>query len=482
MAFTDRLANRGSVSTGYDIEHSVMLDGAGPDEMHFTTDNSSSDHDKGTFSFWWKRGLRGHISPMQINDFAAPYHAGMYWQSGTGNLADRLFMDHKDNTSNWTSWMRQFRDHAAWYHFVVRVDTTLQTADDRIQLWINGVRETTFNTLDSYNSPPSQNDAHFWFDTGRKMTVGGVSSGDCYYADYNYIDGQSVAPTEFGEVDEDSGIWKPKKYGGTYGNNGFHLEFKGTGTNADSSGIGADTSGNGHHMTLINVDTSNKATDTPTNNFTTWQNNVLFNVESDNVTLYDGNTRLTRAGGTGWTTAYNTMAPSAGKWYFEVLVPETDIKNAVGVTPRSKVNVTDRNNYYLGQTSGDGTVGKHFDGGSVYQNGSGTSSTDIAEDDIIGVAMDLDNNKVHFSVNNSWTNSSDPANNTNGFSLLDEPYFFGYTTYDPNKTNHKTNLGGYTTMTVSSAENDANGYGNFEYAPPSGYYALCTKNLAEYGG
>ena len=82
-------------------------------------------------------------------------------------------------------------------------------------------------------------------------------------------------------------------------------------------------------MTLINVDTSNKATDTTTNNFTTWQNNVLFNVESDNVTLYDGNTRLTRAGGTGWTTAYNTMAPSAGKWYFEVLVPETDIKNAV---------------------------------------------------------------------------------------------------------------------------------------------------------
>ena len=116
MAFTDRLANRGSISTGFDLENAIFLDAAIPDEMHFTTDNDSYDHDKGTFSFWWKRGAIGHISPMQINEVGGVYAAGMYWQAGTGNLADRLYMSHKDNTSHWTSWMRQFRDHNAWYH------------------------------------------------------------------------------------------------------------------------------------------------------------------------------------------------------------------------------------------------------------------------------------------------------------------------------------------------------------------------------
>ena len=222
--------------------------------------------------------------------------------------------------------------------------------------------------------------------------------------------------------------------------------------------------------------------DTPTNNFSTWQGGVLFNVAGDNPELYDGNTRLVRTSGTGWTTAYSSLAASGGKWYMEFLVPETDIQNAVGVVPVERTTQADRNNYYLGQTD-DGTVGKHTDGGSVYRAGSGTSSTDISADDIIGVAMDLENSKVHFSVNNTWTNSSDPANNTNGFALTSgAAYMWGYSTYNPNKTDNKSNMGGYTSMTISSAENDANGYGDFEYAPPSGYYALCTKNLAEFGG
>ena len=169
-------ANRGSVSTTYEIDNSIRLEAADPEELHYTTGSASSDHDKGTFAFWMKKGERGHFSPMQINDFAGPYHSGMYFQSGTGNLADRLYMSHKDNDNSWTSWDRKFRDHSAWYHIVVRVDTTLATADDRIQLWVNGVRETQFNTTGSYNSPPSQNDSHFWFESGRKMTVGGMLS------------------------------------------------------------------------------------------------------------------------------------------------------------------------------------------------------------------------------------------------------------------------------------------------------------------
>ena len=94
--------------------------------------------------------------------------------------------------------------------------------------------------------------------------------------------------------------------------------------------------------------------------------------------------------------------------------------------------------------------------------------------------MDCDNNKIHFANNGTYTNSSNPVNNTNGFTMVDDYVYFAHASNAGNKT-YKVNLGGYTTDTPSSAASDANGYGTFEYAPPTGYYALCTKNLAEYG-
>ena len=93
--------------------------------------------------------------------------------------------------------------------------------------------------------------------------------------------------------------------------------------------------------------------------------------------------------------------------------------------------------------------------------------------------MDCDNNKVHFAVNGSWTNSSDPANNTNGFAMTDDYQYFCVSSIGDRE--YRTNFGGYTTISISSAASDENGYGTFEYAPPSGFYSLCTKNLAEFG-
>ena len=94
--------------------------------------------------------------------------------------------------------------------------------------------------------------------------------------------------------------------------------------------------------------------------------------------------------------------------------------------------------------------------------------------------MDCDNNKVHFAVNGVYTNSSNPVNNTNGFAMLDDYQYFALATYIGSYA-LKANFGGYTTISISSAASDENGYGTFEYAPPSGYYALCTKNLEEFG-
>ena len=435
-----------------------------------------------------KRGERGHFSPMQINEFAAPYHAGMYLQSGTGNLADRLFMDHKDNTSNWTSWMRQFRDHSAWYHFVVRVDTTLATADDRIQLWINGVRETVFNTLDSYNSPPSQNDAHFWFDTGRKMTIGGVSSGSGYFADYHYIDGQSVAPSEFGEFDEDSGIWKPKKYGGSFGNNGFKLEFKETGTSANASGIGADTSGNGHHFTLTNIGAQNQTTDTPTNNFC-----VLNPAADDN---YDAPTGHLEMGGcrmqnnnNSWTTYLGTTPFSKGKWYWEA--EDIGVYTAFGI-----MNV-DRTHLLYEVSGAESVAYRGWSGGALARDGNDEVSRSLGAPDgnnwVWGFWIDMDNGK--FSVANRDGTTGTVIDEVDIGDCFDNgrmviPFIRQYNHTDLNinygqgRWRNDNTMGWYSNFSHNGYQDD-NGYGNFEYSPNANsksYYALCTKNLAEFGG
>ena len=138
--------------------------------------------------------------------------------------------------------------------------------------------------------------------------------------------------------------------------------------------------------------------------------------------------------------------------------------------------------YYLGaQANGDGGVGWYGSGSTVYHNGGYSSSTAADGGDIIGVAVDCDNDKVHFRVNATWTNSSDPSQgNSGGFAINDELTYIVLCSQPANRT-YKANFGGYTTISISSAQSDANGYGTFEHEPPTGYYALCTKNLAEYG-
>ena len=486
METNQRHFNRGSVSTGYEIETSVGIFGDNTDGQITQTGGDRKTH---TVSFWHKRAPEG--TQNDTGEGETGYSSNDLW--GTASEGDTLrFNDddlaffHEGGTGSSLQTNRKFRDYSAWYHFVVAIDTTQGTASNRIKIYVNGVQETSFST-ETY---PDEDDEFKLMQSGQVFHIAAGHIGTTtinglgYYADFIIVDGAAKAASDFGEFDEDSGIWKPKKYTGDFntgsGTNGAHYKFAGTAEGTGAGSTGLDSSGESNNMNFRNQ--KGGLPDTPTNNFSTWQGGVLFNVAGDNPELYDGNTRLVRTSGTGWTTAYSSLAASGGKWYMEFLVPETDIQNAVGVVPVERTTQADRNNYYLGQTD-DGTVGKHTDGGSVYRAGSGTSSTDISADDIIGVAMDLENSKVHFSVNNTWTNSSDPANNTNGFALTSgAAYMWGYSTYNPNKTDNKSNMGGYTSMTISSAENDANGYGDFEYAPPSGYYALCTKNLAEFGG
>jgi hypothetical protein len=203
----------------------------------------------------------------------------------------------------------------------------------------------------------------------------------------------------------------------------------------------------------------------------------------------EGGTRMLRPAGTGWTTHYANMAASSGKWYFEHESAGAN-NTMMGAIPVSGTtdNTSGRNNHYLGNVAGHG-IGYQFVDRYVYQNGSYAlnGGNNANSGNIVQVALDLDNGKIYFGLDNTWITAgtgANPSTGSNGNSLSgwssEQLWMFAGSTYNPN-VQQSTNFGGYTEMSISSAASDANGYGTFEYAPPTGFYALCTKNLAEYG-
>ena len=308
---------------------------------------------------------------------------------------------------------------------------------------------------------------------------------DGYIAEAVMIDGLQLTAASFGEFDEDSPtIWKPKDVSGlTFGNNGFYLDFK------DSANLGNDANG-GTDFTETNLAATDQTTDTPTNNFCTMNPLDNFYVAA---TFSEGNNQIVIASGTK-TYATGTMGVSAGKWYWEVEMDaysgSSDDYQAVGICDRvSTSNNTD--SYAAGYPANfvytsEGTFKE-----------SGTTNTiatvdSYAPNDIVGVALDLDNNKLYFSKNGTWQDSGDPTSGATGTGAMDviatshassSGFYFPLIGSDTTArgATWKCNFGGSPAFTVSSGNADGNGYGNFEYAVPANYYSINTKNLAEYG-
>jgi hypothetical protein len=349
----------------------------------------------------------------------------------------------------------------------VVVDSANATADDRVKIYLNGNQITSF----SIRINPSQNQDFILSTlttTGIGINtdqVGGVSRFNGYISEAIYIDNQALDPTSFGEFDEDSGIWKPIAYTGTFGTAGFYLEFK------DSSALGDDTSGNNNDFTVNNLTSIDQTTDTPTNNFAT--GNPL---EKDSPTYSNGN--LTSTSGS-WLVATSTIASSSGKYYFEVKSLTSGTQSMIGIVKTDDLALSSSSILFCGRT--ENSIG-YYHNGTKYINDVETSyGNSYTTNDIIGVAMDLDNLKLYFSKNGVWQNSGDPTSGATGTGAINIPsagfYHFAVST---NGSTSDANYGN-PPFTISSGNSDANGYGNFEYAVPSGYYALNTKNLAEYG-
>ena len=391
--------------------------------------------------------------------------------------------DHASDTNWHVKTNRVLRDPSAWFHIVAAFDSTQSTDSNRAKIYINGVQETSLAT----SNYPAQNEETFLnvnaaVSIGKtNYTTGGEFGG--YMCEFVFVDSQALDPTTFGEFDSDSpNIWKPKAIAiAPFGTNGFYLQFKQTGTSANSSGIGADTSGNDSHFTVNNLTAVDQSIDTCTNNFATL--NTLSAQTTSSQAFTDGNLTVTSSAGSGNLRQYNsTIAAATGKWYCEVKVVEVGgDAPGLGIIDPSKFVY---NSHIAGSNSGY----CYLYGGNKQYNGSGASYGDSwTTNDIIGIAMDLTNSKLYFSKNGTFQNSGDPTSGSTGtgsaYDIVSGVFYtFGGSNHDASTDPVYSWNFGSPSFTISSGNSDANGYGNFEYSVPSGYFSLCNKNLAEFGG
>ena len=308
----------------YEVERSIRNDqgtadvNSGSNFEH--TYSSASNQKTFTISVWVKKcNTPGNIGDDQYSIFST---GGGGSGAQNGNLFfyndDSLYFASQPQPSlnAYLITTRKFRDPSAWYHIVIAVDTTQATTSNRLKMYINGVQETSFSTA----TYPSQN-ADLQFNQAVRHRIGSNSLGsnlnstygnfNGYIAEFNFLDGYAYDPSYFGETDALTGQWNPKKYTGSYGTNGFYLNFSdNSGTTATT--LGKDSSGNGNNFTPNNFATSDAVKDSPTNNFCTF--NQLSNY--DGMTLAEGNLKATSS--SSWKQTRGTMGVSSGKWYFEI--------------------------------------------------------------------------------------------------------------------------------------------------------------------
>ena len=478
METLQRTANRGSVSTGFNIDNSVVFETANSERLSRTNTNTGQ---RRTFSIsaWIKRTKLGYNRTIGVGV------SGNDQQIIIFNASDQLeWYDYHGGAYSFNyKTNRLFRDTSAWYHFLFAVDTEQGTESNRVRLYINGVEETSFAT----QTEPSQNRDTNWNYANGSKEFGNILNeapfASCYMSEVAFVDDAQLAPTDVGEFDEDTGIWKPIDISGlTFGTSGSYCEFK------NASALGEDSSSNGNDFTAANITAADQATDTPTNNFATINSRAGLGMGGTPFKFPSGSTEIKRDPDDtgGWVCVVSTMAVNKGKWYAEMEVLESPSLTMYGYTTVAYYEGGSGLNYpqfYLGNSPNNTGYYSNGDGAndSIYEDVSYPSAgVQSSAGTIISIALDCDNNKIHFANNGTYTNSSNPVNNTNGFPVIDDYVYFAHASNAGNKT-YKTNLGGYTSDAISSAASDANGYGTFEYAPPSGYYALCTKNLAEYG-
>ena len=444
-----------AVAGGYDVDNSVRFNNS---EYLQRTNGTATDDKKYSLSFWVKRSKLGEDDRIFNNQYdGSNWGYLMFKSDNTIRIADRQA---GTDRIDWIT-TQVFRDISAWYHFYLAIDTTQGTADNRVKFYVNGTQVTSFTK----NASPSLNNA-LGFQQATATNLARIATADGggnlfsgYMSEIVFIDGTQNAVTDFGEFDEDSGIFKPIDVSGlTFGDNGYYLNFQ------DSAELGTDVSGESNTYTEVNLTAIDQTTDTCTNNFAT--GNILSPYA--NRTISDGNLTITSTT-TQWTNICSTIGVSSGKWWIE-LKHTAGSYGGFGIVspfPQTENNV-------IGDFSAPVVqqIGYVAASGDKKINNSTSSygSTWVGTGDIVNMSLNLDDNELKFYKNGTVQDSGTAIAISSGYT-----YFVGTSNY--NSSGSSFNFGN-PAFSISSGNADANGYGNFEYAPPAGFLALCTKNLS----
>ena len=436
---------------GYEIERSLRFNSA---DSAYLYKNFGSAGNGTTWSFsWWQKKDPTNTGQQYV--FSA--------ESGSSETsisfaysAERFYISHWNGSSSdfLKVTNRLFRDPTAWYHFLVVLDTTNSVAEDRLRIYTNGIRETSWfsstNPSPNFSANIGKNVAHA---IGRKASANNYALSS-YLADVHFIDGQALEPTSFGEFDSDD-VWQSKTYTGTYGQNGFYLNFN---DNTSTSTLGKDVSGQSNDWTANNFSITEGAgndsvVDSPfsygvdtgaggevVGNYCTL--NPL--AKGPNTTISNGN--LEQSTSASGASLLGTFGMSSGKWYWEASNLASGNSGGYGIA-LSDISLAD----YPGSQS---NAWSYFYDGKKYNNGTGTSyGSTFASGDVIGVAFDADNGTLTFYKNGT-------SQGTAFTGLTSGPYLPA--------------LGGSSSYSVANF-----GQRPFIYSAPSGFKALCTTNLPD---
>ena len=457
------------VPTAYNVDNSCRFNDGSSDHMFKTA--SAGNRRTFTFSTWFKRGQLSTNQQFFTSYSAANAGGFAYMQleaPESGVIGDRISLEVYGTILLKTN--QVLRDPSSWYNLVIAVDTTSGTANNRCRMYLNGTEITSFATRNN----PDQNFDFAYNQNSVDLVLGSNNYGgnkgnyfDGYLAETVWIDGTQYAASDFGEFD-DSGIWKPIDVSGlTFGTNGFYLDYEA------SNNLGNDANG-GTDLTEANLTAIDQSTDTCTNNFATI-NPLNVNPANTN-TFSEGNLKAV-LNGEGTT---STMAMASGNWYMEYKC-SGNITQWTGVEEINSL-------ISLQYSSATKSVALYVGGATMYVNGanqgSGGYGSGWSSGDIGMIAFDADNARVYFGKNGGWWNGSSygaSSPSTYVTATTGKTYYFRFVKGGNTTCDYEVNFGGTQSFAISSGNTDGNGYGNFEYAVPSGYYALNTKNLAEYG-
>jgi hypothetical protein len=389
----------------------------------------------------------------------------LFWGTGSTNFNFEFKSDDKLVTNSYNGGSqdmlykttRVFRDTSAWYHLVLKIDTTQATGSDRIKLYVNGVQETVFDT----STIPAQNETlEINYFNNSQPYIGQNGSGSHFFdgsmSHFHWIDGTAYDASAFGETDATTGIWKPKTAPSvTYGTNGFFLKFE------NSGAFGTDSSGNANNFTVNG--TMTQLIDTPSNVFATM--NPLSAYGS--VTLANGNTQVNVADNTD--NATSTFMVSSGKYYWEGKYTVGAFGLAmVGIRPEG-MNYNQINLFNLTGTY----QGYYYYADSGNQRPANTAYGDTYDvGDIIGFALDLDSATQTITFYKNGVSQGAITIATSGLT-----WGFSFTGGDSDTFQMNFGNGYFGTTAVASAQNPDDGIGIFEYSVPTGYRALCTKSI-----